>query len=93
MSISDKRIFYPLRPRKRRSRPPILGGQLIETEEHKNSFFEGQNGSGFLGKQKNRFLRTKYMSLCSYVKKKYVIMFLCLKLESITFWYSALPVE
>ena len=46
-------FFYPLRPRNARSRPPILGGQLIETEEHKN-----------------RFLRTKYMSLCSYVKTK-----------------------
>ena len=62
MNVSDKRIFYPLRPRKARSRPPILGGQLIETEE-----------------QKNRFLRTKFMSLCSYVKNKYVIMFLCQK--------------
>ena len=31
-------LFYPLRPRKARSRPPILGGQLIETEEHKDSF-------------------------------------------------------
>ena len=53
MSISDKRIFYPLRPRKARSRPPILWGQLIETKEQKDRFFEGQNGSGFLGRQKN----------------------------------------
>ena len=67
MSISDKRIFYPLRPRKRRSRPPILWGQLknscgkierqkncgFKTKEQKNRFFEGQNGSGFLGRQKN----------------------------------------
>ena len=31
-------FFYPLRPRSARSRPPILGGQLIETEEHKDRF-------------------------------------------------------
>ena len=67
MNVSYKRIFYPLRPRKRRSRPPILGGQLknscgkierqkncgFKTKEQKNRFFEGQNGSVFLGRQKN----------------------------------------
>ena len=59
-------LLYPLRPRKRRSRPPILWGQLIKTKE-----------------QKIRFLRTKFMSLCSYVKNKYVFMYLCLKQKEI----------
>ena len=63
MSISDKRIFYPLRPRKARSRPPILGGQLktlvaklkdkrtcgFKTKEQKNRFLRDRMGVVFWG--------------------------------------------
>ena len=46
--------YLPPSTSQARSRPPILWGQLIETKEQKDRFFEGQNGSGFLGRQKNK---------------------------------------
>ena len=51
-------FFYPLRPRSARSRPPILGGQLIETEEHKDRFLSDIMEVVFLETEehKDRFL-------------------------------------
>ena len=50
-------FLYPLRPRSARSRPPILGGQLIESKEHEDRFLMDRMGLCFFETKEHKDIK------------------------------------